>query len=69
MRAVGAVVGGLCGLIAMYITYAANGCSYDNTGTKGATMATVIFMFAFVLGFLRFRYKQYWFAFVVAIFR
>lgn len=34
MRVLGAVVGGLLGLLAMYITYGANGGSYAGSATK-----------------------------------
>lgn len=68
MRAAGAVVGGLCGLVAMYTAYAANGGSYDESLTKAAVTAALLAAFALVLGFLRFHYQQYWFFFVVAVF-
>lgn len=36
MRVVGAVMGGLAGITCAYLTYLANGCSYQQSVTKGA---------------------------------
>ena len=69
MRAAGAVVGGLAGLICMYLTYAANGSSYEQSTTKAAVMVASLAAFSFVFGLLRFRFARYWFAFTVATFR
>ena len=69
MQAAGAVVGGLAGLICMYITYAANGSSYEKSTTKAAVMVASLAAFSFVFGLLRFRFACYWFAFTVATFR
>ncbi|GAB4816536.1 hypothetical protein N2152v2_003582 [Parachlorella kessleri] len=68
MRILGAMVGGLLGLLAMYITYGANGSSYAGSTTKGAVMVTLLSVFAFGLGLFRFRFSRHWFAFVVATF-
>jgi hypothetical protein len=69
MRAAGAVVGGLAGLVCMYITYAANGSSYEQSTTKAAVMVACLSAFSFVFGLLRFRFARYWFACTVATFR
>jgi hypothetical protein len=69
MRAAGAVAGGLCGLLCMYVTYAANGASYAPTPTKAAVMVTLLSCLSFVFSLYRFRYPRYWFAFTVATFR
>lgn len=69
MRAVGAVVGGLCGLVCMYVTYWINGSSYERSATKGAVMVTLLSALSFVLGLYRFRLPRWWFAFCVATFR
>lgn len=69
MRAAGAVVGGLCGLLCMYLTYAANGGSYQQSATKAGAMVALLSLFSFVFSLYRFRYPRYWFAFTVATFR
>jgi hypothetical protein len=53
----------------MYITYAANGSSYEKSTTKAAVMVASLAAFSFVFGLLRFRFARYWFAFTVATFR
>lgn len=69
MRAAGAVVGGVAGLLCSYITWWANGSSYRQSTTKGAVMVTMMAVVSFNFGLLRFRFPRYWFAFTVATFR
>lgn len=69
MRAAGALVGGALGLLVSYLTYWANGSSYESTTTKGAVMVTLLSFFSFCFGLYRFRYPRWWFGFTVATFR
>lgn len=65
-RLVGVTVGGAVGLVAVYITYAANGVTYTSSLTQGVVIVLLVSIFGFFNALGRFRFPRYWFGFTVA---